>query len=774
MTMFCKKFSVDTVGQPAFCVRHGRIEDGDPRNFDDNKIFIPLREDGEDDGAQRLYVCVCSYRIVLRLTSADTPLYTQLPAADSGTLCITLRDKGAADDMSQNPNKYESVYFKKVKEATSGMDVHDTILAEKAFVLSDFANAIYSIAPMLQDPYEIVVEDTPHHPIYYPLPLDRRTMDEFERQTMTVDLYLKMTREDPTTGSDHIYIPLHRGILTGDKTTAPSIVARSDVQLLVCNDTYLDVVDQHTMDRSGRHLLGTVNTRMSDPLTSTFPHRVDFGNVAARSDNKQVTRQDLELPIGSLWEIGLTRVTYISPEDNKTVLIPKPGVAKSLGTYDLYAGELMIGPAMMFPCFLESSSGPSHTMSDVFKQMWDGLPNAGMETSVNDNFGVMYYMFVEIASRYPKTLTPTAGTERDFYSSDYDLMTTYSSSETIKRSPFFRWNYLDTWYRDNPSEYTLYGGDYALMSPSQLVTHKPITATQFSNAQSWASNTMILGWRYRTWLVGRGDWGSVEHAQPTLELIETGGDSTLLNRNIRVKLTPRFSTGYLAMGNIMRTIFGFQQIKQTPQILDRNTGGVLRKSLSVVYSHVTDSYVAPCQLVAASSTSAPMAPHPWVHRTGQPVPTTGWSKTYLWYLPKLDTYSVTSSPDYYYFANKTPKPTLSTSVLNPYNCDDIFLYCNLLPNTRHIGDHLSPLLAQIPCPSHKMGLTRDQVALSSTGGTILSKTYEIENPVFSALESGCNLDDMRISVTNSYGDLIYTGILELHLTIREKETQNNT
>ena len=397
--MFCKKFSISTVGQAAFCVRHGKQADGQATKYDDNDILIPRMygDDDRDDGSQRLYISACSYRIVLRLTSSDAPLYTQLPQADSGTVCITLIDKGAGDNMSHNPNKYESVYFKKVKGATGGMNIHDTILAEKAFVLSDMANAIYSASPMLRDPYEIIIEDTPKHPLYYPVPLNRATLSQYDAQTMTIDLYLKLTREDQSTGSDHIYIPIHKGIVMPDQTTR-SIVSRVDVQLLICNDTYLDFIQAHNMDRSGRHLLGTVNTRHSAALTTMFPHKVDFGNVASRTD-QQVTRNNLELPISKLWEMAITNVTYISPEDDKSVLIPKPSVAKSDGSYDLYGGEIMIGPAMMFPYYLLDKTVTEPSMSDIFKQVWDQLPNSTLETYVNDNFGVMWYMFREIESR---------------------------------------------------------------------------------------------------------------------------------------------------------------------------------------------------------------------------------------------------------------------------------------------------------------------------------------------------------------------------------------
>ena len=130
--MFCKKFSISTVSQASFCVRHGKQADGRPTNYDDNDILIPRvhGDDDRDDGSQRLYICASLYRVVLRLTSADVPLYNQLPSADSGTLCVTLSDKGAGDNISDNPNKYESVYFKKVKGATGGMNIHDNSSGE--------------------------------------------------------------------------------------------------------------------------------------------------------------------------------------------------------------------------------------------------------------------------------------------------------------------------------------------------------------------------------------------------------------------------------------------------------------------------------------------------------------------------------------------------------------------------------------------------------------------------------------------------------------------
>ena len=51
----------------------------------------------------------------------------------------------------------------------------------------------------------------------------------------------------------------------------------------------------------------------------------------------------------------------------------------------------------------------------------------------------------------------------------------------------------------------------------------------------------------------------------------------------------------------------------------------------------------------------------------------------------------------------------------------------------------------------------------------VSKTWDIQNPQFSTLSPGVNLDDMVVSVSNSYDDRLHLGVLDIQLIIREKQ-----
>ena len=125
----------------------------------------------------------------------------------------------------------------------------------------------------------------------------------------------------------------------------------------------------------------------------------------------------------------------------------------------------------------------------------------------------------------------------------------------------------------------------------------------------------------------------------------------------------------------MSKMFGYTLVGKTRQIMEGTT--IKRTSLNIIYSCVRES-------------SAP-APGDF-------------TKTVLWSLPKFQTYR----QDYktYYYLPHAPAYTLSDAVLDTINGDDIFVYTNVLPITNHIGNHLSPLLVQIPCPAHMFGENR--------------------------------------------------------------------
>ena len=147
-------------------------------------------------------------------------------------------------------------------------------------------------------------------------------------------------------------------------------------------------------------------------------------------------------------------------------------------------------------------------------------------------------------------------------------------------------------------------------------------------------------------------------------------------------------------------MFGYTPVGKTRQIMAAGGTTVKRKSLNIIYSCVRESYITPCQIIAHAYALEPIAPRPWTHDSSAPAPG-DFTKTLLWSLPKLQTYQQ-DFKTYYYLPN-LPAYTLSDAVLDTINRDDIFVYTNVLPINNHIGNHLSPLLVQKPCPAHMFG-----------------------------------------------------------------------
>ena len=113
-----------------------------------------------------------------------------------------------------------------------------------------------------------------------------------------------------------------------------------------------------------------------------------------------------------------------------------------------------------------------------------------------------------------------------------------------------------------------------------------------------------------------------------------------------------------------------------------------------------------------------------------------------------------------------PHVIYSDAILDTVGGDDILIYTNMLPNITSIGNHLSPLLVQIPCPAHMFGRSRMDIPytdLADKTRIMTTHTWEIENPQFSTLAPGVNLDDMLVSVANLYGDKLHLGVMDILL-----------
>ena len=137
-------------------------------------------------------------------------------------------------------------------------------------------------------------------------------------------------------------------------------------------------------------------------------------------------------------------------------------------------------------------------------------------------------------------------------------------------------------------------------------------------------------------------------------------------------------------------------------------------------------------------------------------------------MPKLVSYR-DDAKDYYdipYY----PKLAHSNQPLNTIGGDDILIYTNVVPNSQHIANHLSPLLIRAPCPTYMFGeLGKWIMPEARKSLEIMSKTWSVETLQFTPLANNVNLDDMYVTVSNFYGDILYPGVLDIQLVVREKQ-----
>ena len=746
-----------------------------PSRFDtdNNAVLFPNNTDVDD----KWYIALDSYSLTLRLDFSTTPM----PALDKeiletthGIVCITMMDKGYADNIATNTNKYEAVYPNNVLAGTSA-HIYDTVLYEEAyrvpretygqFVEGSLAHRYtYMHLPTTRSTNSKV------HPIFYPIP---PLPTDYDRKTVVINAYLKLP--PPDGGSDvqrRVYIPLFNA-QTGE---AASIVTRSFIKLQVCNESHLKTnglgpqycTEANDMSVGGRYLLGTINTLTYGDTNQVYPLKVSFKNAAIRS-SEEIRRNDLQLDLDKTWEIGVTRVTYNMSESNM-IMIPHPTEAKQQGVYDLYAGEIMIGSCMYYPIVSTDDMTSGNGMGNALAKLYnlDTTTQSDWIVWSNDNFGRLYAMVDDLRKQLN-----TPATVDGWYATD--ITSPYDTSYQGARCPVFRWNYTDVLLAKYPERFQIHDNRFGLFSLREIVMLECIQSADKANAQQWAVNYKITGWHYRWLICGKYDWYNVANSLPTFTLLDHSNQGTEQNiLKYCVKIQPKFGTVYIALGSRMSKMFGYTPVGKTRQIMEAgSTTTVKRNSLNIIYSCVRESYITSCQIIARSYALAPIAPRPWTHDSSAPAPG-DFTKTLLWSLPKVQTYR--SDFKTYYYLPDTPAYTLSDAVLDTINGDDIFVYTNMLPITNHIGNHLSPLLVQIPCPAHMFGENRMDVPykdLADKTRITLSKTWDIQNPQFSTLSPGVNLDDMMVSVSNSYGDRLHLGVIDIQIIIREKQASSD-
>ena len=495
-----------------------------PSRFDTetNAILFPKDED-------RWYVSLDSYSLTLRL-DIGTPisaLVKEIYETTHGIVCITMMDKGYADNIATNTNKYEAVYPKNVLAGSSG-HVYDTILYEEAyqvmpetyreFVEGSLAHK-YTYVHL---PSRSAETDSKTHPIFYPIPL---LTTDYDRKTVVINAYLKLP--PPDGGSDvqrGVYIPL----FNARRGEALPIVNRSFIKLQVCNEAHLRkyklgpqyCTDANDMSVGGRYLLGTVNTLTYGDTQTEYPLKVNFTNAAIRS-SEEIRRDDLQLDIDKTWEIGITRVMYNMSESNM-IMIPHPTAAKQQGVYDLYVGEIMIGACMYCPIV------SSDDMTFGFQSMGIALTQLyGLNTSLqsdwimwsNKNFGRLYSMIHDLRKQLNNPATVDG-----WYATD--IIAPYDASYNGPRCPVFRWNYTDVLLAKYAECFQIHNNKFGLFSLREIVSLDCISSADKANAQQWAEAYKVTGWHWRWQIVGRNDWANVEYSLPTFTLLDHSNQGT--------------------------------------------------------------------------------------------------------------------------------------------------------------------------------------------------------------------------------------------------------
>ena len=341
------------------------------------------------------------------------------------------------------------------------------------------------------------------------------------------------------------------------------------------------------MSFGAKYLLGTVNTLTYGTSYKQYPLKVNFTNAAIES-NEQICRDDLQLDVNKTWEIGVTRVTY-NLSESQLIMMPHPSVAKQQGIYDLYAGEIMIGPCMYYPIVLTDDMPPHlqyQTMENTLAKIysWNTSTQSNFVQHANDHFGRIYTMARQLRTQ----LSDTTSAGDTWYTPD--LQTTYDRTITANRCPVFRWNYTDKLLSKYPTRFQIHNNEFALFSLREIINDVTIvTDSDKKTAQQWAQAYKITGWVWRYDILGKRVWFNVGNSLPKLPFTlldhtNQGTDSTI--KNYSVKIEPSIGTVYIALGSKMSKMFGFTHERKTQKLMDMTTGTVKCQALNIIYDNV--------------------------------------------------------------------------------------------------------------------------------------------------------------------------------------------
>ena len=719
-------------------------------------IFPPLQPDGDDD---QFFVCIDSYSFTLKIFPPYyDPLAQKISDAHSGQLCVTMMRKPEDDYEQELLTKFECIYPNNVINGTNSGRIKDVILADFDY------NIMTDDKWRLTSPGTLTLRNSNiRHPIYYPLPKDM--YNDIECQQVTFNAYIRPR----STYHDDKYTALF-DTTTGRPST---ILIDSFIKIRVCNLAYIQGTSSRAenSEKMTMYLRGSCDTREYVSHTE-YPFKLKFPYVGAdSSDSSVITRTDLQLDPAKVWEVAVQSITY---NISDKIMIPSPSWAKHQGIYDLYAGEILVSGPEFYPVGHDqnSTSTIGQDIHDIINNIHK-VPSAD-RTKIRRFTSQIYGHFLECRRQLTELFqinSPQKESKLNLWYTN-DLMETYDATSTVIRSPIFRWNYTDVMYAKYPARYTSNNGKFGLFTLKEIVTVEFISENQKVNAQKWAVSTAasghspLVGYVSQHTVIDPHGWHrswyrDIRNGLPTLELLDdTVQKDDPLVREYSVRIKPQYTTKYIAVGAKIRKMFGYTVCGMTPPLKSATAPyPAKRGQLEIIYNNERESFITPCSLT--SFTTIRGYTRYGVITKGHDVATAG-----LWSLPCLDFYS--DDGHEYVGLPVKPKKVYSSRCINSAGGDEILIYSNILPNATHIGDNLAPLLVRAPCPTYKFGASR----MYDGVWTVQQRTWRIENLEYKTILPNINLDDMYVTVSNSFGDVLYTGVLELQLIIREKNSSD--
>ena len=205
----------------------------------------------------------------------------------------------------------------------------------------------------------------------------------------------------------------------------------------MCNQAYIqaNTIRPQNSD-STMYLLGSCDTR-EHVANTEYPFKLKFLYVGAdSSESSVITRTDLQLDPAKVWEIAVQSITYNTSDK---IMIPSPSWAKHQGTYDLYAGEILVSGPELYPIgHDENSRENSHNIHDIINNVHK-VPTA-QQAEIRSFTDQFYGHFLkcrdDLTNAYQTDYVEKHLTLNFWYNND--LMDPFDTKSVISRSPTFR------------------------------------------------------------------------------------------------------------------------------------------------------------------------------------------------------------------------------------------------------------------------------------------------------------------------------------------------